>query len=215
MRGLAIALPILLALWLIGQIRLGVRAEYGGEGFFLWLKLGAARLRLVPGKKGRPGKEKESKKTEEKPKPEKEQKRGGALVTVQKLLPVALDALKYLRRKIRADVLRAELTVAAADPADAALRYGQASALLGALWQPLTGALHVVDGRAHIDVDFQAKEPVIYLLAQLSMTVGQALTLAVVYGLRALAALLRARGDRRASTQGKVEKHDGTKTPDQ
>lgn len=215
MKGIAITAAVLFTLWLIGRIRLGVRAEYGGEGFFLWLKLGAARIQLAPKKKGRAKREKRPKKAEDKQALKSERPRGGSLAAAQQLLPVALDALKYLRRKIRADVLRAELTVAADDPADAALRYGGASALLGALWQPLTEALRVVDGRAHIDVDFQADEPVIYLLAQLSMTVGQALALAAVYGLRALAVLLRGRGDRRAAIQGKAEERNGTKAPDQ
>lgn len=217
MKALAITAAVLLALWLIGRIRIGARLEYGDGGFFLWLKLGAMHIQLVPQKKSRAKKEKkpkrakESKKTEE-PQP---QKRGGSLAAMQQLLPVALDALGYLRRKLRADVLRMRLTVAADDPADAAVRYGGASALLGALWRPLTEALHVVDGQAQIDVDFQAVEPVIYLLAQLTLTVGQALTLAVVYGLKALAALLRARGDGRAAIQGKAEKRNGTKAPDQ
>ena len=200
-----IALPILL-LCLILQIRLGVRIEYSGDGFFLWITVLRFKLQVLPQKKIR-ARKRRAKKADQPPRKQEKQSAsvGGSLETVQRLLPVALDALKYLRRKIKAETLRMNLTAAADDPADAALRYAQATALLSTLWLPMTHALSVVDGKAHIDVDFQASKPAIYLLAQVSLTLGQALTLAVVYGFRALTAILSARRNTLDTKQRKAE----------
>lgn len=59
------------------------------------------------------------------------------------------------------DQLELKLTIGAADPGDAAIRYGQANALLGSIWQPLTEAFHVEEGRARVEVDFTAAAPVL------------------------------------------------------
>ena len=202
MKGLCIALAILLALYLIGLIRIRMQAQYSGEGAYLWVKLLCFRFRLVPPTQ-KPKKNKGRRaKPEKEAKPEEKKSRGGALSTIRELLPVIIDALNALRRKITADVLRLELIIAADDPADAALRYGQASALLGAMWQPLTRVLNVADGSAHVDVDFDGHEPSLYLFAQLSLTIGQAVVLVAVYGLKATAALIRARS---RTHQGKAD----------
>ena len=203
MRGLYITLAILLALYLIGLIKIKMQAKYDGEGAYLWVKLLCFRFRLVPPtQKAEKKTDRRKKKVEQEVKIEEKKTRGGALSIIRELLPVAIDALNALRRKLTADVLRMELTVAADDPADAALRYGQASALLGALWRPLTRALNVRDGSAHVDVDFDAREPSLYLFAQLSLTIGQAVALVTVYGVKAAAAFFRARSN---AHQGKAD----------
>ena len=56
MRALAVLAAAALALFLIGQVRVGGRAEFNAEGFFLWIRLGRFHIRLLPAK---PKKEKE------------------------------------------------------------------------------------------------------------------------------------------------------------
>ena len=72
------------------------------------------------------------------------------------------------------------------DPGDAAIRYGQANALLGSIWQPLTEAFHVEEGRARVEVDFTAAAPVLTGQVSLSLKLYQLLWLGLHFGLRAL-----------------------------
>ena len=95
------------------------------------------------------------------------------------------------------DKLELELTVSAPDPADAALRYGQANAALGCAWGALLSAFEVKDGRAAVKLDLEAGESALYALASLSLKVGQALWLGVYFGIKALRTLLAVRRQRR------------------
>ncbi|MDY3905486.1 MAG: DUF2953 domain-containing protein [Lawsonibacter sp.] len=202
-------LIVLAALFLVGQIRVGGLAEYSAEGFRAWVRAGALKIRVFPlNKKDKPARKKEKrakppKKKEEAPPPPKPlaEKAGGALDYARALLPVALDAVGTMYGKLRMDTLELELTVGAADPADAAMRYGQASAALGALWEPLTRAFHVKDGRARVRVDFEAGEMTVYGLASLSIKIGQILWLSVYFGCKALRGFLAVRGRQKQKQQ--------------
>lgn len=210
MRGIYIVLAIVLICWLIGQIRIGAKVEYCQQGFFLWLRMGVVSIPILPGKKGAAKKKEKKDKPQKNKKPEKVKKRGrgGQLQVLQQLIPVILDTVKKLRRKLQVDKLYMELTVAEEDPADAAVHYGVANATLGALWHPLTQAFHVKDGQAHVAVDFETTSPELYLLASLSLTIGQALTLALLFAIRALSVLMRTM----IKKQRKAVINDGTKT---
>ena len=119
MKALFVLAVLVLVLLLLGQVRVGGRAEFNVEGFFLWIRLGRFHIKLLPAK---PKEEKEPQKPKEprkkKPKkPKKErpptplpQKIGGALEYAQALLPVALEAAKGMWRGLRVDVLELELT---------------------------------------------------------------------------------------------------------
>ena len=196
-----ILLIVLAVLILIGQVRVGGLAEYSAKGFFAWVRLGKLYIKVFPLKK----KDKPAKKKAKKAKPPKEKKEkpkaevplaekaGGALDYARTLLPVALDAVGGMYSKIRMDTLELELTVGAADPADAAIRYGQASAALGALWEPLTRTFHVKDGHARVRVDFEAGGMTVYGRASLSLKIGQILWLGLYFGCKALRGFLAVR----------------------
>lgn len=202
-------LIVLAVLFFIGQIRVGGLAEYSAQGFRAWVRAGALKIQVFPlNKKDKPARKKEKKakspkKKEEAPPPPKPlaEKAGGALDYARALLPVALDAVGTMYGKLRMDTLELELTVGAADPADAAMRYGQASAALGTLWEPLTRAFHVKDGRARVRVDFEAGEMTVYGLASLSIKIGQILWLGVYFGCKALWGFLAVRGRQKQKQQ--------------
>ena len=99
------------------------------------------------------------------------------------------------------DRLELELTAAAADPADAALLYGQANAALGAFWYPLTEAFRVKDGTARVNLDFEGQTPTLYANAALSFTLGQLVWLGIYFGLRALRAFLAVRKQQKMKRQ--------------
>ena len=210
MRGWYVFAAVLAVLFLIGLIPVGVRGEYGPEGPFAWARIGWLKLQVFPLKQ----KDKPKKKKPKKDKKAKEgggeaeagktpvtEKIGGALDCAQGLLPVLLDAARVFPRKLRVDTLELELTVGAADPGDAALRYGQANALLGTFWYPLTGAFRVKDGSARVRMDFDTPGMTLYGAAALSIRVGQILWLGIYFGVRALVAFLKVRKLRKVKQQ--------------
>ena len=188
-----LCLAMLAVLLLIGQIRVGVQVEYQSEGLFAWARLGTFRVPVFPLKK-KEGPDKKRKKAK-KPKKEKApkplgEKAGGALDYARELLPIALEAAGMFYHRLRMDTLKLELTVGSDDPADTAMRYGQASAILGSFWYPLTDAFHVKDGHAKVNLDFDAKERTLYAAASLSLKLGQVLWLGIYIGVRALKGFL-------------------------
>lgn len=202
MKAVHILAVVVLVLLLMGQVRVGGRAEFNAEGFFLWIRLGRFRIKLLPAKpKGeekppkprKPKKEKRKKPKEEKPSVPLPEKIGGALEYAQALLPVALEAAGGMWRGLRVDTLRLELTAGAADPADAANLYGQANAALGALWYPLIRMFHVKDGAAQVKLDFNAPGMTVYGTAALSIKIGTVMWIGLRVGCKALFGVLAAR----------------------
>lgn len=201
MKALTILFAVLLIIVLLGQIRVGVRANYSQEGIGVWVRFGAFKLQILPVRKKEQKKtenkkkEKPAKKTAKKPQEEKNlpERIGGALEYAQALLPVLLDAVKSFYRKLQVDTLLLELTAGSSDPADTAMLYGQANAALGAIWHPLTQALHVKDGTARVNLDFDAPAMTLYADASLSLKIGQVFYFGIYFGLRALKRFLAVR----------------------
>lgn len=202
MKALFVLAVVVLVLLLLGQVRVGGRAEFNAEGFFLWIRLGRFKLKILPAepKEEKIGKPKKLKKEKEPKKPKKEkpptplpEKIGGALEYAQALLPVALEAAKGMWRGLRVDVLELELTAGGGDPADTAMLYGQANAALGALWHPLTKAFHVKDGTARVKLDFDAPGTTVYGQAALSIKIGTVVWIGLRAGWKALFRALAAR----------------------
>lgn len=199
MNGVLVALIVLLVLFLLGQIRIGAQVEYCEQGLFVHIRAGAVLIPVFP--------RKEKKKKPESPKAPKPSgqlaehapkgKKGGRLKLALKFIPLVLDTVKKFRRKLRMDKIEMALVVGADDPADAAVRYGQANALLGSLWTPVTQAFHVKDGHAHVGLDFDSDKPTIYILTSLSLTIAQTLGLALAFGVKALGILIRNRTKQR------------------
>ena len=202
MKALFVLAVLVLILLLLGQVRVGGRAEFNEKGFFLWVRLGRFKLKILPAgpKEEKVGKPKKSKKEKEPKKPKKEkppaplpEKIGGALEYAQALLPVALETAKGMWRGLRVDVLELELTAGGSDPADTAMLYGQANAALGALWHPLTKAFHVKDGTARVKLDFDAPGTTVYGQAALSIKIGTVVWIGLRAGWKALFRALAAR----------------------
>lgn len=214
MNGWMILGIIVLILFLLCQIRIGGQAEYSDKGFEAWIRIASFKIQVFPlkkkdkaAKKKKPPKEKKKKKKAETAESESKsitEKVGGALDYAQNLLPIGLDAVKHLYSKIQMDKLELELIVGSADPADAAMAYGQASAALGALWYPLTQAFHVKDGNARVRVDFEAKSMTVYGLAALTIKIGQILWLGIYFGVKALRAFLAVRKRQKTKQSGKA-----------
>lgn len=190
MKEIYILLVILTVLFLVGQVRVGSRVEYWAEGFFAWMRFGQLRFQVYPWTRER--KKKQPKQNDAKRKSERtlSERMGGTLDYAQSLLPVVLEAAGQFYEKLQVDTLRLDLTVGSPDPADTALRYGQANAVLGALWEPLTQAFRVKDGTARVNLDFDAGAMTLYGEASLSLKLGQVVWLALYFGGKTLKSFL-------------------------
>ena len=189
MTGLWIFVSVLLVLFLLGQLRVGAIVEYSERGISLAVRLGQIHMGIFPAKKDKTPK---PKKKEAKP-PQKKKPVGGLVKTVVELLPVVLETIKKLFQRLRADKLELLLTISCPDPADTAIRYGHANALLASLWHPLTQALDVQDGHAHVDLDYDSGASTVYLYLSLSLKLWQLLTLALVLGAKVLRVVIKNR----------------------
>ena len=189
MTGLWIFLGAALVLFLLGLLRAGMVVEYSENGICLAVRLGRIHISILPAKNTKAAKPKQKK---AKP-PQKKKSAGGVIKTLTELLPAVLETVKKLFRQLRADKLELLLTVSCPDPADTAIRYGQANALLASLWYPLTRALDVRDGHAHVDLDYEGGRSSVYLYLSLYLKLWQLLTLALVLGVKALRVVIKNR----------------------
>lgn len=192
MNGLYAALMAAGILLLIGCIRVGAQVEYCDQGLFVRIRIGHFFIPVFPAKQ-KQTKPKKAKPPAASGSAPAKKKKGGLLQLALDFIPLLLDTVRKFRRKLQVDKLELELVVCAADPADTAIRYGQANALLGSLWQPMTRVFHVKDGHAHVGVDFEGDKSTLYLLATLSLTVAQVLGFSLIFSIKALSILIRNR----------------------
>ena len=188
---------------LIAVFPVGISAQYDADGPAAGVMAGPIRIQLYP----RPKKEKKENKTKKQKKnaekaeeslpdgpppgapskkPEKPKKKGGSLTDFLPLLDVALDLLADLKDKLRVDLLRLHLVMAADDPADLAMNYGRAQAAGAALLAKLNEWLIIKKQDVQIQCDFTSDETTITVRADLTITLGRLLSLAAVYGIRGL-----------------------------
>jgi hypothetical protein len=213
-----VLLGIVLLLILVGQIRLGGRVEYSQEGVTAWIRICGISKQLFPKltltrsqeekaaekkrkkeEKARRKKEAKAKKSSQKkektPKTEEktEKRPGGSLELVRGLLPVIIQALGALKKRIRIDRLIVHYVAGGTDAAQVAISYGKLSAGAAGIVALLNNNFKVKRQEVTMDVNFLAESPTIYLDAGLSLTVGQILYLAVRYGIASLKVFLRQR----------------------
>lgn len=180
MTALKVAAVILLALFLLGLIRVGGGGEYSAEGFRAWVRVGPFSIRVFPAKKKK-SKEKKPKKSK-KAQPE-EEKQGGGLAAVKEYLPLVCEAAGALKRRIRIDQLLLDYTVAGKeDAASAAMSFGYSNAAVGMILALFEQNFDVKARRIRTAVDFNADSPKIYVYAAISARLGQLVSFALRFG---------------------------------
>ena len=203
--GWLIALAVLV---LLAILPLGASVLYDEDGPRVRIVAGPLKIQVFPLKKKpkknkpkaeKPKKDKKPKKAApegEKPEPFPKPKTGGAWTDFLPLVRVALDLLNDLRRKLRVDHLKLHLTMAGDDPCDLAVNYGRMNASLAALIAQLERFLVIKKRDVHIDCDFAASETVILARLDLTITLGRIISIAAVYGVRALTTFLKIKKQR-------------------
>ncbi len=130
------------------------------------------------------------------PPPEPKSK-GGSLTDFLPLVKVALDLLNGLRRKLRLDVLQVKLILAGGDPCDLAVNYGRTWAAVGNLMPQLERIFVIKKRDIQVECDFTSQETRITARLDLTITLGRLVSLAVVFGIRALIEFLRIQKQRK------------------
>ncbi|MEG2096628.1 MAG: DUF2953 domain-containing protein [Pseudoflavonifractor sp.] len=184
---------IVLALLLLGLIRVGGSAEYSQSGLLVRVKLGPLQFTAYP----RAAKAKKKQKSEKPEKDQSETPAGGSFQRFRQVLPLITQAAGQFRRKLRIDTLHLDYTAAAENPALAALEFGYANAAIGMVFPLLEHNFNLKERRIRTAVDFNLKQPVIYLFAAFSITIGQG----VLLGIRILIGMMK-----QSSTKIKKEK---------
>lgn len=188
---------ILLIFLLIGLLRVGALVSFG-EALCVRVRVGPLRLTVYPEKKkAKPAAEKPQ--PEEKPAQKPRKKRPLPKPTFEDLLDLAETAFSALgaaaRRacqRLRVDPL--EVTVVfGGDGADAAIRYGKASAAMYAVMPRLEACLHIPDPSLHLRVDFDAEGTSAAGTVGVSLRVGDLLVIGLTLAIPMLKWYLRFR----------------------
>ena len=202
---IALAVIVLLAI-----LPLGASVLYDEDGPRVRILAGPLKIQVFPlkkKKKDKPRKAKSQKQKKpkkaaaetapaEKPNPAPKPKSGGSWTDFLPLVRIALDLLNDLRRKLRVDHLKLHLTMAADDPCDLAVNYGRMNASLAGLIAQLERFLVIKKRDVRIDCDFTASQTLILARLDLTITLGRILSIAVIYGLRALTTFLKIKKQR-------------------
>lgn len=194
MKALIITLAILLVL---AWIPISCRARYLGAPR-VDVRVGPVRFRVYPGK-DKPKKqpmikiEKSSKKSEGE-QPEGTKKKV-TLDGIMQYLPLAQTGLKTLGRLFRTIAVRLKLhvTYGAEDPADAAVRYGQAWAIIGVVTPVLEKTFHIK--KRDVQAIFDPEETGFAIEVDLTarLFVWQVLAIVVSAGIKLLVQFLKIR----------------------
>lgn len=195
---------ILLVLWLLGRIRVGAAAAYSEAGFFLSVKIGPARIQILPSqtqkKEKTPKKPKESTDqpavSDNATKPKRNVK--DTVSVVLRFLPLVGEAAGRFKRKISIDYIKLHIIWGASDPAAAAKGYGAGNAAMGILWPVVEHNFKVKEHDLRVDVDFEQTKPEFVGEARITITIGQCFSLALILGMKALKIYL---GIRREKTE--------------
>lgn len=179
MIGILIALAVIC---LVALLPIGVRLSYDENGGFVWLKLGFVKIKLYP----RETKEQSanpSKKSSKNKKTEKQNK-GGSLSDFLPIARIVFDFLSDFRRRLWVQNLYLRLTLAGDDPSDLAVHYGKAWAALGNLFPLLERYVRIKKRDLQIDCDFAAEKTKVVAHADILISLGRFLAIALRHGIR-------------------------------
>ena len=192
------ALIIILAvLTVIAWIPIKCCASYLGTAQ-VDIKVGPIRFAVYPGKKKKKNAPKvKIEKAEKKPKQETpaQEKKSFSLDNAAQYMPLAQTALQTVGRLFRSIAVRVKLhvTYGAEDPADAAVHYGQARAIIGTITPILEKTFHIKKRDMQAVFDPEETGFSIETNIQARLFVWQIITIAVHAGVKLLFQFLKIR----------------------
>lgn len=195
MKVVLILAALAAVLVLLSLLRVGVRVLYAPSGLTLRVKVGPAPVTLLP----RKARKKKKRPKEAKASPPA-RSRGDMLTMLRQSLPLVAEGAGRLKRKVRLDRIYLDVTAAAPDPASAAVAFGGINAAIGMIWPLVEQNFNVKDRRIRTRVDFEAGQPTASLDAAATLTVGQAVALALWLAPRLPQVLGREKKNRQTDT---------------
>ncbi len=179
MTALWVILGILAFFALLLLLRVGVRAQYSDQGLFLWARAGRLHIQVYPVKKKKrrkeKGKEGKAKKKKGKEPETEESKKGGNVSFFISIIRDILDVLGRFRKRIKIDELTVWYMSASEDPSSAAICFGAASAGMGLVTGILENNFKIKKRDFRTAVNFEEKEPWVYVKAEFSLAVWEIL----------------------------------------
>lgn len=103
---------------------------------------------------------------------------------------LGIDFLNTFRKKLRIQQLNVRVIMSGDDPCDLAVSYGRAWAAAGNLISALERVFVIKKRDIEVECDFTATKTVFNMKAELTITLGRILMLAVIYGIRVVRAYL-------------------------
>lgn len=176
---------VVLVLLIICLVRIGGLINYSESGLSVVLKAGPFRFRVLPAQEKNKPRKKQTDHVRSKLENNK-RNAGETAQMVKRYLPLIGDAAGRLKRKICIDHIFLHLIWGSQDPAEAALGYGAANAMLGLLWPAVEHNFHIKKQEIYVDLDYTQAAPVISVKAQFTMTLGQLIALITGLGYKAL-----------------------------
>ena len=189
--GWLIALGVLI---LLGCMPLGISIVYDVTGPVANLLAGPFHIALYPRKKrekANPVKQDKTNITVKQENTAPVQKKGGSFTDFLPLVRVVTELLVDFRRKLQIKRLEMLLCMAGGDPCDLGINYGRAWAVVGNLMPQLERLFVIKKRDIQVQCDFAGSKTTIYVRADITITLGRLLGLALRYGLRALKEYLK------------------------
>lgn len=181
-------------IFLISLIRFGLIVRYNESGLWVMVRFGILKWTLLPLKKKKKQK-KHRPKEPEKPSPEQEMRKNGSLEQLQRYLPLISEAAGRFKSKLRVDECDLELIWAADDPADAAMGFGYANAVIGMLWPLIEHNFTIRRRDIRTSVNFDAEKPTIKLHTAVSLRIGQGVIFGAIMGIKLLSVMRKNKKD--------------------
>ena len=190
---------VLVILALILLLPLGARVRYDADGPWAAVTVGPVCLQLLPRREKKPRKPKQKRGKEKKPAPAAAPKPGGSVRDFWPFVELGFSFLGAVRRKLLLRELIFHVSFGGQDPAKTAIRYGQAQAVLGAVYPRLAGAFRIRRQDVGVHCDFTESGMRVYARLWIQFRVGDLLWLGIVYGVRALKTYLAFSKKRKAA----------------
>lgn len=188
MIGFLITLLVLCVLWVIP---IGVTLQYYKDSSYVGLKLGFINIRLYPKPKKAEKEKKKPKKTETAQTKKSTQSKAGSLSEFIPVVNIVLDFLSDFRRKLWVQDLELKIVLAGDDPCDLGVHYGEAWAALGNLFPHLERFVKIKKRNLEVLCDFAASKTQISAHANILITFGDFLIIALRHGVRGLKEYLK------------------------
>ena len=199
--GWLIALGVLT---LIAILPIGVSAIYDADGPRVYATVAIVRILLFPTrKKDKKHKQEVKKQTKTQSTTQKKttSPKGGSIHDFLPVVDTVLDFVAAFGRKLRITHLQMNLILAGDDPCDLAQNYGRAWTALGNVFSLLNNAFVIKKRDLEVQCDFLADKTTITARADLSITVGRVVSLALFRGIPVLRELLKIMNKRKGGAK--------------